>query len=470
MPFVFYDLETTGLSPQFDQALQFAAVRTDDDLNEVASFQLGCRLSPHIVPSPKALVVNRVTPTMLTDPKLPSYYEALRAVREVLVEWSPATFVGYNSISFDEDFLRQGFFQTLQPVYLTNTGGNARGDMLKVVYATAIYAPGVLGVPTDAEGGPIYKLDHLATTNGYTSSGQHEAMADVRATLFLAGLVREKAAAIWGTMAGWTHKQSVIDFLRQEEAVWHSDVFGRKAYSWQVTYCGQNPEQDSQLAAFDLQFDPTEILGLSVEALVTVLNSSPKKIRVIAANRQPILMPHNATPGGTVTTEGSAREVERRTALIRGNADFKERVSKALAGRYGAKEPSQFVEQRIYDGFVSSGDEDVMRAFHSSNWDDRVGLVSDLEDKRSQELAQRLVYLEHPEALPQPMRSQLDAWFADRVLNSDPNVPWMTVPKALAEVDGLIAETQEPDEQRFLKDLKAFLGDLPRRWLAKRLK
>jgi len=128
--FVFYDLETTGLSPEFDQALQFAAVRTDDDFNEVDSFQLRCRLSPHIVPSPGALVVNRVTPTMLTDSNLPSYYEALRAVREKFVEWSPAIFIGYSSISFDEDFLRQGFFQTLQPIYLTNTAGNARGDIV----------------------------------------------------------------------------------------------------------------------------------------------------------------------------------------------------------------------------------------------------------------------------------------------------------------------------------------------------
>src|SRR5213594_1518186 len=139
--FVFYDLETTGLLPAFDQALQFAAVRTDDDFNEVDSFRLRCQLARHIVPSPEALLVNRVTPSMLTDSRLPSYYEALRAVRAKFVEWAPAVFIGYNSIDFDEDFLRQGFFQTLQPIYLTNTTGNARGDVLRVVHATAIYAP-----------------------------------------------------------------------------------------------------------------------------------------------------------------------------------------------------------------------------------------------------------------------------------------------------------------------------------------
>ena len=33
--YVFYDLETTGINPAFDQILQFAAVRTDLDFNEI---------------------------------------------------------------------------------------------------------------------------------------------------------------------------------------------------------------------------------------------------------------------------------------------------------------------------------------------------------------------------------------------------------------------------------------------------
>ncbi len=32
--FVFYDFETTGTSPAFDQPVQFAAILTDDDFNE----------------------------------------------------------------------------------------------------------------------------------------------------------------------------------------------------------------------------------------------------------------------------------------------------------------------------------------------------------------------------------------------------------------------------------------------------
>ena len=67
MPYAFYDTETTGTETTFDQILQFAAIRTDDDLNELERFNIRCRLLPHIIPSPIALHVTHVTPAMLTD-------------------------------------------------------------------------------------------------------------------------------------------------------------------------------------------------------------------------------------------------------------------------------------------------------------------------------------------------------------------------------------------------------------------
>ena len=52
MSLIFYDTETSGLSSAFDQILQFAAIRTDDDLNEIGRFEIRSRLLPYIIPSP----------------------------------------------------------------------------------------------------------------------------------------------------------------------------------------------------------------------------------------------------------------------------------------------------------------------------------------------------------------------------------------------------------------------------------
>jgi hypothetical protein len=56
----------------------------------------------------------------------------MRQIADKLNAWSPAIFIGNNTLAFDEPLLRQAFYQTLQPVYLTNTNGNKRGDVLRL--------------------------------------------------------------------------------------------------------------------------------------------------------------------------------------------------------------------------------------------------------------------------------------------------------------------------------------------------
>ncbi|WP_170518776.1 exonuclease domain-containing protein [Ruegeria atlantica] len=64
MTFIFYDTETTGTDTTFDQVLQFAAILTDADLNELDRFETRCRLLPHVIPAPGALLTTRVTPAI----------------------------------------------------------------------------------------------------------------------------------------------------------------------------------------------------------------------------------------------------------------------------------------------------------------------------------------------------------------------------------------------------------------------
>jgi hypothetical protein len=135
MAFVFYDIETSGISQHFDQILQFAAILTDDDLQEVERFEIRSRLQPHVVPSPMALHVTGMSIEDILDPGRPSNYEMITAIRRTIGAWGPATFLGYNSLRFDEEFLRHAFYQNLHPPYLTNTGGSRRTDALNIVRA-----------------------------------------------------------------------------------------------------------------------------------------------------------------------------------------------------------------------------------------------------------------------------------------------------------------------------------------------
>lgn len=162
MNFVFYDTETTGINTSFDQILQFAAIKTDGDFNEIERFEIRCRLLPHVVPAPRALLTTGVTPEMLSDLSLPTHYQAMRQIAQRLESWSPAVFVGYNTMEFDERLLRQSFYQNLLPVFMTNTNQNRRADILKLVDAAIVFAPNSVAVPLNEKGRATRKLDMVA--------------------------------------------------------------------------------------------------------------------------------------------------------------------------------------------------------------------------------------------------------------------------------------------------------------------
>ena len=459
MSYVFYDTETTGTETAFDQILQFSAVRTDDDLNELGRFNIRCRLLPHIVPSPGALRVTSVTPAMLTNPTLPSHYEAIRQIRAKLLEWSPATFIGFNSLKFDEPLLRQALFQTLHPAYLTNTNDNARSDVMRVAHAVSIYASDSIVVPTDDQGQQTFRLERLAPTNGYNHDEAHEAMADVEATIHIARLARDRAPHVWQAMDRASTKNAVKAYVAAQSMFSLTERYFGRTYSWLVTPCGQNPNYDGQLAVFDLYYDPDDYRSLSAEELVSVLNASPKVIRSLRANSQPVMMPANMAPETVKALSVPDDELRRRVAIIQGDQDFHARVGRAQALRFADEEPSPYIERRLYDSFPGAADQELMAQFHDVDWPDRVALAERIEDPRVKEFAYRLIYFERPDLLPAARVVEFDAWRAKRMLSEDESVPWMTVRKALREADDLL-RTANGDEAALLRDVRGFLFEL----------
>lgn len=135
-------------------------------------------------------------------------------------------------------------------------------------------------------------------------------------------------------------KSAVRSYVIGEQALALSERYFGRAYSWLVTYCGENPDYDGQLAVFDLYYDPDPYRALSVEQLVSVLNASPKVIRALRANAQPILMPMDTAPQDAKAIQVPPEERRRRIEAIRNDAEFRARVGQALAQRFADREPS----------------------------------------------------------------------------------------------------------------------------------
>lgn len=452
MAFVFYDTETTGINTSFDQILQFAAIKTDADLNEIERFEIRSRLLDHVIPSPGAMHVTGATVGMITDRTLPSHYEMIRAIRERLSSWGPAIFLGYNSIDFDEHLLRQALYQTLHDPYLTNKNGNCRGDILKSVRAATVFEPDAIKVPLDDKGRPSFKLDRLAPHNGFAHINAHDALGDVEATIYIARLLRDRAPELWSSLLRFTNKTAAIEYLKSETIIALCESYFGKTHSYFVTFLGEHAAKPGKHAIFDLIVDPDDLASLTHAQLVTRLNSRPKPIRSLRVNAHPIFIPID------IALERLRPDVEedefgRRADKFVSDPDLRLRLLNAWAETGEPAELSPHVEEQIYSGFASKEDEIILSQFHLLEWENRIELVSKFVDNRLRTLGYRLIYSERRDILSPEIISQIENEIAVRLMCDDGSEKWNTIPKALREVEDFVVSTNcDLDGMRELRE------------------
>lgn len=449
MSFVFYDTETTGTNSAFDQILQFAAVRTDADLREIDRFEIRSRLLPYVVPSPHALRVTGLTIDQLLDEAHPSHYEMVSQLRRALGAWCPAAFVGYNSLRFDEEFLRQAFYQCLHPPYLTNTGGSKRADAMHLIRAAAVLHPEHINVAKSDKGGPSFKLDRLAPANGYNHPNAHEAMADVEALIFLCQIVRDRCPQLWARFLRFADKGAVTDFINSEDAFLLMEFFPVRTGRFVVTAVGQNAAQPNITYCYDLTVDPNELRSLSDAELRVRLATRPRPIHKVKKNAAPCLCPLSEAPPELLSGV-SPDEFARRAREVRSDRALIGRLVAATTDAEPAYPASPYVERRIYDGFWSKSDGLKLEAFHAAAWEDRVAIADGLEDPRLVWLARRLIFVEQPHQLAPEHQFAMVGEVARRLMaEAADSGGWTTLPKASADLKAMLPGLDEASVEAF---------------------
>lgn len=460
MAFLFYDLETSGLAPAWNVPLQAAFVATDGNLCPLQETVLRARLPAHVVPAPDALLVTGLDPDRIEAAPL-SQLELMRAIAGILEAASPAAIIGFNTMAYDEEVLRHGFFQTLHPPYGTSMPGFARADVLIMLRAVAMLAPDAITIPVTPQGKPTMRLGPVCRANGiaFEEADAHDALNDVHATIALFRLLRERAPAVIAAMMANAHKSGPAGMLA------HAEPVGLGLFNRMIPIGGimPTPGNASSWAVADLTVDPT-YLDATPEQLGEVLFAKGERpIRLVKTNAQPILLPWEiAAPAaqGEIPPDG---ELQARMARIRGHARFRENLAIALAGRFAGKEPSPWPDDSLYSGsFISREDAITSRRWHEVAWDQRVQLARELlGDVRLKAFANRWAWLDAPEELSAAEREKGTAWFAHR-LDTREDVPWLTRPAARECIAALKAGSS-PDDAARVRQLDAI-----ERWIAGR--
>jgi len=374
---LWYDLETFGRNPRHDRIAQCAFIRTNIALEEVAEpVVMYCRLPLDYLPDPEACYIHGITPQEAEEKGLSEYEFSQRIQREMSVPGSTVT--GYNSIQFDDEFIRNLFYRNLMDPYSREyKNNNSRWDVINLMRAVHDLKYEGFEWPINGEGNPLFKLVDLAKAQNVAHENAHDALYDVRATIGLARKVLETYPKLFEWYYRHRRRENLarlVDLSRRENMLVHtSQRYTRQGgCSTVITPLGLLEDDRHALVTYDLRFDPKPFLYMSEDELRDLLFSErqeDEKIRpplnMVRLNSCPYLAPLSVLNRQARARLGiDLSECRENLRILEANPDLKARFIAAY--RFERKSVDELdPEHALYaGGFYSDEDRRELERFH----------------------------------------------------------------------------------------------------------
>ncbi len=417
--YLFYDLETTGLNKCFDQVLQFAAIRTDKQLNTLERHEIHIELMPDIIPAPEAIVTHRIGIHQMR--KGEKEISAIKKIHRLLNQ--PGTIsTGYNTLGFDDEFLRFSFYRNLLPPYTHQYANQcSRIDIYPMMAMYFLFNKGTLDWP-DIDGKVSLKLDEINQRNQFINGQAHNAMIDVEVTLELARQLM-KQEKMWNYLLGAFDKKTDLQRMSElpfsfkagdcqfQEAIMVSGNFGYdNRFHVPVIGLGQHRHYKNQ--SLWLRLDKEDLAQTSDKNISEI----PFVIRKKHAEHPILLPPSERFKVHLSTTRKEIADNNR--AWLQKNPD----VLQAICHHYQEfKYPevknidSQAILYEI--GFPSPQQERLYTEFHDAEPEKKSAIAEKISDKHRRELTHRLIARHFPEQLSDNARTDYEQYCQQ--VNSD---------------------------------------------------
>ena len=480
MPKTFYwhDYETFGADPARDRPVQFAGIRTDEDLNVIGDpLMIYSRPANDYLPHPMACLVTGITPQEGLEKGVPES-EFIRRIHEELAQ--PGTCgVGYNSLRFDDEVSRYTLYRNFFDPYAREwQNGNSRWDIIDMVRATFALRPEGIEWPLRDDGLPSFRLEDLTAANGISHADAHDALSDVHATIALARLVRERQPRLYDYVYQHRDKRAVLEQLDVENMkpqLHVSGMFGAKRHNIAlIVPLAPHPVNKNEMICYDLAADPEPLFEMDARRIQSLLYTRTEDLpegverpglKTIHINRCPILVtPKMADPATAERLGIDGALCRKHLAALR---DFRARDEKAFTARiqevYATRKFQTLSDpdSMLYSGgFFSNNDREMMDQVRSLSAEDLAVTTFAFEDQRLPEMLFRYRARNYPETLSDEERA---AWEEFRYLR-------LTEPEAGAnlcmeefqeEVEKLLEDEALPaDKRRVLEQLLEYADGL----------
>lgn len=416
-----HDYETFGTDAQRDRPVQFAGVRTDEELNIIGEpLNIFARPAQDTLPQPMSTLITGITPQQALEKGLPESEFIARILAELA---HPGTCgVGYNSIRFDDEVTRNTLYRNLYDPYGREwQNGNSRWDIIDMVRACRDLRPeGIVWPVKEENGRTSFKLEELTQANGIGHDQAHDALSDVYATIALARLIREKQPRLYEFCYRLRRKQEVSKYidLREMTPILHtSGMYGSDHGNTRlVVPLAPHPVNKNSVIVFDLSQDPSMLLELGHkklrERLYTRTEDLPEGVerpalKQILLNKCPVIAPLNTLDGAAAKRLqiDLVQCQQNRHTLLASRKTVQAKIAKIFEPQplEGITDP----DLMIYSGgFFSDNDKRTMQRIHEVEPQELAAQTWVFEDQRLPELLLRYRARNYPETLSADERAQ----------------------------------------------------------------
>lgn len=466
--YLFYDLETTGLNPCFDQVLQFAAIRTDLNFNEIERHEIFVKLNCDVIPAPEASITHRIKIKDCDNGE--KEIDAIQKIHKLLN--TPGTIsVGYNSLSFDDEFLRFSFYHNLLPPYTHQYANQcSRMDIYPIILMYYLFKPDVLKWPLK-DGKVSLKLENLNTENQLIKGQSHDAMVDVEVTLALAKkLIQEKET--WDYITEYFVKESDLHRISKlpvtfeskhsshQQALIINGVFGSKNnFIVPAINLGQHHHYTNQ--ALWLRLDDKNLQNINEKNIADLSFAIRKR-----AGETPIILPYQ--------DRFLKKLSEKRLALAQENLQWlqdQESIFDLICKYHSEYKypsvPNVDADAALYEiGFPSRQEEALFHNFHQAIPEKKCNVMALLPTPLRKEQALRILGRHYSEYLSDDERSMFEEYC---LLNTQESGVTdyrgnkkRTIPEVLKTIQSLETNKElDAEQQSCLEELKTYLNTLP---------
>jgi exodeoxyribonuclease-1 len=453
--YLFYDIETTGLNKAFDQILHFAAIRTDIHLKELKRYELRIKLNPDVIPSPGALLTHEIS--LQDQSNALSEYDAIRQIHQWVNE--PGTVsLGYNTLNFDDEFLRFSFYRNLLPPYTHQYANQcSRMDIYPMTVMSYLFKNQLLEWPIRNEKISL-KLEELNAANQFVNGRSHDAMIDVEITLALAR--RFFAEQDW-----WQQLQSYFNKTQEQERIQHlanqyailiEGRFGaEQKFQTPVCFLGFHHVYKNQSAWLSLDFPESQ--KMTPDELIK--NIKNKKLA-----EPGFVLPLQEKFTQHLQSDRQKQMQENKEWLKKNDTIFKKITEHALTYTYPVY-PNIDAQAALYiNGFWSREEEHFCRLFHNATPKEKATLAGQIQNSTLTTLATRILGRNFPETLNSSQKNTYRQYI-ELVYTSDENQAphdykgnkQLTSKSAIQEIHHLRKEQLSPKQISLLDELEKYL-------------